>query len=515
MRKMLVMLFSMCAAASSLAQEGQDGSEALSDISAGPDVVCTINTLGQANCETGVNRLDLTPPSNLPTVLDIAAAKSFVCAIVGDNREARCWGSNDFGQQDIPSDATALTKITVGEAHACAIRENGNAVCWGLDTNERTVPPNNGARYKDIAAGEFHTCAVRLNGDVDCWGAETDSFVLPPADLPAAEKIESAWKSSCILSTEGDIHCWGAPVDIGIPVQGSPYTDLAYGFGQVCGLSLDGSIDCVVTSSSSELPTNAVIEAAAANAGPFIEIDLGLSGTTFFGDPNRVRFTGCGVTTSFERECWVGSATFTDVNTNGAVGFVPELTAIQYSDTTAELLWNRPEEIRFFDSEINIRGYNVFRNGELLEFVTTRANYIDETLEVGQTYEYQVQTVSISGHTDPLSNVATISTVASPGDNPSELNNVDRPLTPTSLQAIVYGPNSLELFWDRPEVSFKGYEVRLNGETVNFTPGTSQFFTGLPENQAHNFIIIGINPDDSIGGVESITVDLTEAQQCT
>ncbi|RME23253.1 MAG: hypothetical protein D6798_13905, partial [Deltaproteobacteria bacterium] len=52
----------------------------------------------------------------------------FACALDADGR-ATCWGDDQHGQTEAPSDA--FVKISAGRTHACGLRADGTVRCWG------------------------------------------------------------------------------------------------------------------------------------------------------------------------------------------------------------------------------------------------------------------------------------------------------------------------------------------------------------------------------------------------
>jgi len=81
--------------------------------------------------------------------------------------------------------ATAVTAVTAGGEHTCAIKLDGSAWCWGwnghgqlgdgtgLDRYVDTRLPSSVGGYTpvDITAGEMHTCAALALGETLCWGS--------------------------------------------------------------------------------------------------------------------------------------------------------------------------------------------------------------------------------------------------------------------------------------------------------------------------------------------------------
>ena len=133
----------------------------------------------------------------LATSLD--ASFDFGCAVTTTG-STYCWGSNGSGQlgrNSVTTDylpqlvalgtATAVTQVSTGFFHTCAVLTNGKIRCWGLgargqlgtgttanvgDSAARPISGDvslNGTAVQ-VAAGFAHTCAVMRDGKILCWG---------------------------------------------------------------------------------------------------------------------------------------------------------------------------------------------------------------------------------------------------------------------------------------------------------------------------------------------------------
>ncbi len=90
-----------------------------------------------------------------------------------------CWGYNDAGEVSPPPSLGAVSAITAGADHTCAIRQlGGGVVCWG-DNNEivgggyagQATPPTDLGAVSALSAGYEHTCAIlQADASVVCWG---------------------------------------------------------------------------------------------------------------------------------------------------------------------------------------------------------------------------------------------------------------------------------------------------------------------------------------------------------
>ena len=152
-------------------------------------------------------------PNQIAT--SIAAGDKHVCAILED-KTARCWGRNDFGQLgdentnlgfnnnaksstpvrvlDSAGSTTSLANIVsiaAGHVHTCAVIMGGTVKCWGrnldgqlgdgstTDSNipKDTSPLGSGVQAVSVSAGFSHTCAVVTDNKAKCWGKEQDGQI--------------------------------------------------------------------------------------------------------------------------------------------------------------------------------------------------------------------------------------------------------------------------------------------------------------------------------------------------
>ena len=115
---------------------------------------CAIATDGSVSCwgHARYGQLGSTPYDDTSTprrvqlpaaATRIAVGRFFSCAIV--SAEVHCWGAGNEGQlgdgrsqgSAIPVLVSGLDRVTdlsLGDAHACALRDDGTAWCWGRNT---------------------------------------------------------------------------------------------------------------------------------------------------------------------------------------------------------------------------------------------------------------------------------------------------------------------------------------------------------------------------------------------
>lgn len=190
-------------------------------------------------------------------VTDVSVGAKNVCAIAG-NAQLYCWGDNTDMQVGTgvasltpiitptlvtglptplgPSTPSAVTAISVGDRHACAI-VNSDAYCWGAndtyqlgyststaDQPPRQVTGGTTGVFTAIAAGSNFTCGIS-NGVVSCWGANNSGQLgNSPAVSPTAKRATpanvagnttqatsvSAGSGHACAVLQGATYCWGS-----------------------------------------------------------------------------------------------------------------------------------------------------------------------------------------------------------------------------------------------------------------------------------------------------------------
>ena len=117
----------------------------------------------------------LNAPKNIDNPLGIVIADRSGCAIFAN--DAKCWGS-----LDIPDEIRVKpVALAIGFSFGCGF--NGEKIaCWGSNKfGQFNVP----AKLKNpifISAGSHHACAVDKN-EISCWGNNNDGQTDIPKNI--------------------------------------------------------------------------------------------------------------------------------------------------------------------------------------------------------------------------------------------------------------------------------------------------------------------------------------------
>ncbi len=221
------------------------------DISVGFQYACGVtgssvycwgrNDYGQLGIGT---QEDTSTPTRIPSLFSVSrvfTGQSHTC-VLGNNAssQVQCWGNNNYGQlgnnttimatSPIPIyDIGAVSSLTLGQYHSCALLADGTVQCWGRNSKGQfgdgstqaaqsptTIPGISGVIQ--LSAGETNTCGLFEDSTVRCWGnnergqlgnnTNVDSLV--PVDvLTGAKSIHTARTHSCAAMEDLSVQCWG------------------------------------------------------------------------------------------------------------------------------------------------------------------------------------------------------------------------------------------------------------------------------------------------------------------
>lgn len=150
----------------------------------------------------------------------VAAGAFHACAL--DGGAVSCWGRNNHGQTTVPATvdgAGEATSIAARGGTSCAIRSTGALVCWGWNGGGIATPPSavNGTTgtATKVSIGNATACAIQATTNaVVCWGENGAGEATPPDSVNGtsgtATAIAVGLLGACAIQTSSSaVICWG------------------------------------------------------------------------------------------------------------------------------------------------------------------------------------------------------------------------------------------------------------------------------------------------------------------
>lgn len=192
----------------------------------GPDQVCRLK--GQDNVECFGEVSAILPPVRKYKALSFG--RQAVCGLTVDGLLA-CIG-------DAPQGAPTGTflDVSVGDRHACAVRESGAVVCWGDDAGGQVSGAPITGVYSQVVAGDRMSCAAGT-GRAVCWGQGV-AFTLPTNVW--YDRLDLEGNTLCADLNSSSSRCWGEHVGITQMLGGESVGVVAVGARHACGMNGSG-----------------------------------------------------------------------------------------------------------------------------------------------------------------------------------------------------------------------------------------------------------------------------------
>ncbi len=124
----------------------------------------------------------------------------------------RAWGSNSFGQCDVPVSLTNAVRVACGHYHSLALRDDGTVVAWGANNwagSGQCDVPGGLSNAVDIAAGEAHSLALTSDGRIVAWGTIWAMPIQVPPDLTNVAALSSGEWHCVALKRDGTVAAFG------------------------------------------------------------------------------------------------------------------------------------------------------------------------------------------------------------------------------------------------------------------------------------------------------------------
>ena len=213
----------------------------------------------------------------------VVGGHGFACG-VRTNGELACWGDNGHDWGNVFPPEGAFKSVSLGWAHACAIKMDDTVVCWGsVDLSARGIPSH--GPFRSLGGGSVHShCGIRPDDTLDCWGG---SHALPGAFQSVSVNGTGHGDYYCGVRADGAVACAGhGPNGETTPPEGK-FQSVSAGRHHVCGVRVDGAVACWGRNTYD----GEVMGQATPPAGEFLSVSA---------DENYT----CGIRTDHTLSCW-------------------------------------------------------------------------------------------------------------------------------------------------------------------------------------------------------------------
>lgn len=173
-----------------------------------------------------------------------ASAGVFVNVAV-DPAQIVAWGSNAFGQTNVPARLGGIVAISAGgDGHTVALKSDGAVVAWGDNRFGQTNVPSGLSEVTAVVAGHAYTVAIRANGTVVAWGSNVEGQTNVPANLSGVTSVAAGVHHAVALKSDGTVVGWGGNFygQQAIPLGLRGVIAVAAGFYHTVALKGDGTV---------------------------------------------------------------------------------------------------------------------------------------------------------------------------------------------------------------------------------------------------------------------------------
>ena len=154
-----------------------------------------------------------------------------------------CWGDNTYGQTDVPDGE--FVSVSAGGAHTCGVLVDGAMECWGDNTYGQASAPE--GEFASVIASVLTNCGYGTDESVLCWPKDRPEPTVSTYQGLTGESPGLVY--SCGLRDDKTASCHGGSGYDGgdLVIDNVPHIEFATvstGMNHVCGLRLDGAIEC-------------------------------------------------------------------------------------------------------------------------------------------------------------------------------------------------------------------------------------------------------------------------------
>ncbi|WP_081670839.1 T9SS type A sorting domain-containing protein [Sporocytophaga myxococcoides] len=179
----------------------------------------------------------------------ISAGGAHVVAVKEDGTVV-AWGSNEYGEIDIPTGLSGVKAVVAGEKHSVALKEDGTVVAWGDNRAGQTTIPNGLQGVKAICSRGSANLALKEDGTVVGWGYSQKGLYFGQLDLPnnlsGVKAISLGAVNGVALKDDGTVVVWGdnGNGQLIIPAEVKNIKAIAGGDYHILAVTQEGNVIC-------------------------------------------------------------------------------------------------------------------------------------------------------------------------------------------------------------------------------------------------------------------------------
>ena len=183
------------------------------------------------------------PPTNLANIVSVGAGWFHDLAL-GLDGSVEVWGSDEYGQTDVPAGLSNVVAIAVGDFHNLALKADGTVIAWGSNYDGVTNVPPGLSNVVAISAGSSDSMALRADGVIVEWGQGYAGQANVLQGLSNVVGIAAGQDHALALKADGTVVAWGANYlgQTNVPAGLSNVVAVSAGSSHSLALKADGTV---------------------------------------------------------------------------------------------------------------------------------------------------------------------------------------------------------------------------------------------------------------------------------
>jgi hypothetical protein len=176
----------------------------------------------------------------------LVAGLAVACSIpvhAQDGYSILAWGSNAFGQCNVPEPNESFVDLSGGSGHTLGLKADGAVLAWGVNADGQCNVPAPNEGFVAVAAGSYHSLGLREDGSIEAWGWSAHGQCDVPEPNEGFVAVSAGFSHSLGLRGDGSVLAWGGngSGQCDVPDTG-PFIAIAAGAYYCLGLLETGSL---------------------------------------------------------------------------------------------------------------------------------------------------------------------------------------------------------------------------------------------------------------------------------